>query len=165
MNNKWKMNTVISWAAVLLWMLLIFNLSSQVAEQSDQLSRGLVKIVVEFIDKLLPGYDFDMDMFNHIIRKYAHFFAYLMLGILVVNALRRSGFRGIKVCVLAIGICVLYAVSDEVHQLFVPGRSGQARDVLIDSAGSAVGIGLYLTFGRIKGRVTGRTMKSTHIHI
>lgn len=75
------------------------------------------------------------------IRKTAHFSVYLLLGVLVMNALRRSGVIGLKAVALAIGICVLYAVSDEVHQLFVPGRGGQARDVLIDSAGAILGIG------------------------
>jgi VanZ family protein len=89
-------------------------------------------------------------MFNRILRKNAHYFAYLVLGILVINALRISGVKGWRVCVLALGICVLYAVSDEVHQLFVPGRGGQVRDVLIDSAGATVGLGLYQVFGRIK---------------
>jgi VanZ family protein len=43
--------------------------------------------------------------------------------------------------------CVLYAVSDEVHQLFVPGRGAQVTDVLIDNAGAFVGIGIYEVLG------------------
>ena len=41
----------------------------------------------------------------------------------------------------------LYAASDEIHQLFVPGRSGQLRDVFLDSAGVAAGILLAWAVG------------------
>ena len=49
---------------------------------------------------------------------------------------------------VAVGICVLYAISDEVHQLFVPGRSGQFKDVFLDSGGAIVGAALYRLFVR-----------------
>ena len=45
---------------------------------------------------------------------------------------------------LALIVCVLYAISDEVHQMFVPGRGPGIKDVLIDSAGATVGIGVYM---------------------
>jgi len=125
-------------------MLLIFNLSSQAADQSDKLSTGISEIIVETAEKVTPGYDLDIREFNHLLRKNAHFFAYLILGVLVMNALRHSGVKRLRACVFALVISVLYAVSDEVHQLFVPGRGGQVVDVLIDSAGAAVGIGGYL---------------------
>ena len=132
---------LISWAAVLLWMLVIFSLSSQAADQSAGLSTGIVEIFIDIIEKILPGYDADMISLEHFIRKVAHFCSYLVLGVLVTNALRRSGVEGLKLYAFALGICVLYAISDEVHQLFVPGRSGQAADVFIDSAGALLGIG------------------------
>ena len=43
---------------------------------------------------------------------------------------------------IAFLLAVAYAISDEIHQFFVPGRSCQIKDVLIDSCGAAVGIGL-----------------------
>ncbi|KJS10357.1 MAG: VanZ family protein [Peptococcaceae bacterium BRH_c8a] len=139
----------ISWAAVFLWMALIFNLSAQVAEQSNQLSTGITEVIVKTLAQFAPGADFDIEGFNHIVRKNAHFFAYLMLGILVIYALRKSGVYGYRSVVIALGVCVLYAVSDEVHQLFVPGRGGQVQDVIIDSAGVSVGIGLYWVISRL----------------
>ena len=78
----------------------------------------------------------------------AHFFAYLILGIVVVNGLRSSGVVGFKSIGLAILICVLYAISDGVHQLFVPRRGGKVKDVLIDSAGSISGIVMYKIFNK-----------------
>lgn len=136
---------ILSWTAVILWMALIFNLSSQVAEQSRQLSTGITEFIIQTIEKINPNADFNINSFSHIVRKNAHFFAYLILGVLVLNALRRCGVSGYKSLALALGICILYAISDEVHQLFVPGRGGQVRDVILDSAGAAVGIVPFTT--------------------
>lgn len=148
--DKRKIIVLISWAAVLIWMLLIFNLSSQAASESDQLSTGITEIIVKVIEKIIPKADFNIEDFNHIVRKNAHFIAYLVLGVLVINALKMSGIRGIRAFGLTLGICMLYAVSDEIHQLFVPGRSGEIRDVMIDSSGAAVGIvGYMLTKMRV----------------
>lgn len=129
---------------MVLWMALIFNLSSQVAEQSNKLSTGFTKVVVKALEKVIPKVNFNIRSFNHIVRKNAHFFTYLILGILVLNALQRSGVLGYQSIGLAAAICIFYAISDEVHQIFVPGRGAQVKDVLIDSTGASVGIGLYL---------------------
>lgn len=137
------MYKLMSWVAVFLGMLLIFNLSSQVAEQSNQLSRGLTEFIVKAVEKIIPGAGLDEGNINHALRKSAHFFAYLLLGVLAINALRRSGMHGLRCVILALGICVLYAVTDEVHQLFIPGRGGQLQDVIIDSIGAGAGIGLW----------------------
>ncbi len=140
---------IISWIAVLFWMALIFNMSSQVAEQSDQLSRGITKVIVKTVEKVAPKAEFDMDDFDHIVRKNAHFFTYLVLGVLVINALRRSEVKGGRSLAIALGICVLYAVSDEMHQIFVSGRGPGVKDVVIDSAGAIVGIGVYRVVGKL----------------
>ncbi|WP_018212343.1 VanZ family protein, partial [Desulfitobacterium hafniense] len=98
--------------------------------------------------KAFPGLNVDDIQSNFIVRKSAHFLTYLVLSVLSMNALRRSGIKGMQQIVIAIGICVLYAISDEVHQLYVPGRSGQLKDVLLDSGGTIVGAALYRLFGR-----------------
>lgn len=134
---------LLPWVFVILWMILIFTLSAQPAEQSNGLSKGLTTVIVETIEKMAPGSEFDMGRLNHLLRKNAHFFAYLALGALLMNAIRKGRVKGRGVYLLAFGICVAFAVSDEVHQLFVPGRGGQIKDVLIDSAGALVGIWIY----------------------
>lgn len=144
-----KIIKIISWTAVILWMAFIFNLSSQVAEQSNELSTGITEIIVEAVERVAPQAELDINTLNHIVRKNAHFLSYLVLGIVVLYALRRSGVQGYKSIAIAAVVCILYAVSDEIHQLFVPGREGQIKDVLIDSSGSAAGIVLYLLVSRI----------------
>ncbi len=66
-----------------------------------------------------------------VLRKLAHAVEYAILGALLVRALRRSSWA------LALGVA--YAVSDEIHQSFVPGRQGALLDVLIDSVGVVAG--------------------------
>lgn len=140
------MNKLLPWAAVLFWMMLLFSFSSQVAEESNQLSMGMTEIIVKIVENVVPEVDLDLKSFNNTLRKAVHFLAYLVLGILFCILLRGNGFHGLRCIMLAMVICVLFAVTDELHQLFVPGRGGQVRDVIIDCAGAGLGIGLYWAF-------------------
>ena len=70
-----------------------------------------------------------------VLRKLAHAAEYAILGALLVRATGRAG--------LAFGLGALYALSDEIHQNFVPGRHGAPLDVAIDAVGVAVGIVLW----------------------
>lgn len=147
--NKLKITTTLSWIALLLWLILIFTLSAQPATQSDGLSKKVTKVIIETVDRAVT-LDNDgntiislVERFNNLVRKYAHGGVYFVMGLLVINALRQSGFRGYKKIILSLVFCVFYAVSDEVHQLFVPGRGAEVTDVLIDSAGAFIAIGIY----------------------
>ena len=142
-------NKTFSWIFVFLWMALIFILSHQSAAESSQLSTGLTEVIINTIEKAIPTVDFDIGSLDHVIRKSAHFFAYLIMGILVINALKKSAVCGISSVGISLLICVIYAILDEFHQLFVIGRDGRFKDVLIDSAGSLFGIAIFL-FYRIK---------------
>lgn len=139
-NQDRKLKIIISWALVISWMVVIFMLSSQVAEQSNELSTGITQTVIEIIQKATPFWEIGSEQLNHILRKGAHFTAYMILGMIVMNALNKS--FGIRKRHIFWGcmICVIYAVSDEVHQAFVPGRGPALKDVMIDSAGAFTGI-------------------------
>lgn len=156
---------IIPWAAVLLWMGLIFYLSSQPAVQSDSLSIGILHTIMGVLGRFIPGLAYDTGLLNHILRKATHFSAYLVLGILVLNAIwKMKALWKMKACrfrpsVLALGICVLYAASDEFHQLFVPGRGAQVTDVLIDSAGSLVGLIVFSLLFHRHGNYGNRNLK------
>ncbi|MGV8155183.1 MAG: VanZ family protein [Alkaliphilus sp.] len=121
--------------------------SSQPVNQSNKLSEGVTKVIVDTVERVAPSTDFYLSRLNHIVRKNAHFFAYLVLALLVMNAVRRTGGSDIKLTLL---ICVLYAISDETHQIFVPGRSAQVSDILIDDVRAVVGIVMYLGLSRMK---------------
>lgn len=148
-----KLIRIISWISVLLHLGLIFYFSSKPAVQSKELSGNVTEIVIQTVQRVAPNKvaELDVRILHHLIRKNAHFFSYLVLGILVLNALKRNGVYGFKGIMIAFLICVLYAISDEVHQTFISGRSGEVRDVIIDSAGAAVGILGYLGVSRKSG--------------
>ncbi|UOE96563.1 VanZ family protein [Alkalihalobacillus sp. LMS39] len=137
-----KQNKAVPWLCVILWMALIFYLSHQPATESAELSTGIMQIIKQAVVGVIPQLPFDESVLHFLIRKGAHFFAYMILGILVYHALTKSNIVGVKRFSFTLMICVVYAITDEVHQLFIPGRSGEVTDVLIDSAGALVGIGV-----------------------
>lgn len=137
------MNKFLSYIVVVLWMALIFYFSHQPANESSELSTGITEVIVSAVEKVAPQSDFIVGNLNHLVRKNAHFFIYFVLGMLLIHSLRLNGGSGYKRMGLALSICILYAISDEVHQLFVPGRGAQVSDVFIDSAGGFVGIAVY----------------------
>ncbi|MGI6424217.1 MAG: VanZ family protein [Tepidanaerobacteraceae bacterium] len=136
--------TIIAWIAVLLWMGVIFYFSHQPALESTELSSKVTKIIINTLEKINPNAEIDVKVFSYIVRKAAHFSLYFVLGFLVINGLWKSGIYGSKGIYLGVFISLLYAISDEVHQLYVPGRGGQVQDVILDTVGSVVGILLYV---------------------
>jgi VanZ family protein len=150
---------IISYVLVLLWMGVIFKLSSQGADQSKKLSKGVTSAVVKTAKVVTPKAKLNAGRLNNKLRKYAHFFSFLILGVLVLNALWKSGVSGFRAMLLALLICAVYAAMDELHQLFVPGRGAELLDVLIDSAGAVVGIIIAKTFVVIGGKGLGGSYK------
>src|SRR5699024_4047535 len=140
-----KRNKIFAWIPALGWMILIFYLSHQPATSSSELSAGITAFIINMIEKMIPFIEVEISSFHTFIRKCAHFLAYLILGILVAYAIHVKRFYRF---VFALIICVLYAISDEVHQLFIPGRSGEVGDVLIDSVGSFSGIVIFVLFDK-----------------
>lgn len=132
----------LSWIAVVLWMILIFFFSQQPAHISNDVSTTITEKIVETVQKVAPIEEVQIDKFNHLVRKNAHFFIYFFLGIIVFWALNKTKIRGFHSIWIAFVFCIIYAISDELHQLFIPGRGAQVKDVLIDCAGAASGISI-----------------------
>lgn len=120
----------ISLLLVILWMIFIFVMSSFDATSSSNQSNFIVDIITSIINIK------DTELLSFIIRKLAHFTEYFILGLLVINFIIRYD----KKIIIAILLCIIYATSDEIHQIFVPGRSCQITDIMIDSLGSIMGI-------------------------
>ena len=125
-------------ATSVLWMLVIFVLSNQPAA----ISSGQSGVIVGHLQQAMPGVS--TAILTFLVRKSAHIIAYFILGILMYRALRINirRWRTRTVASFALLSCSLYAVTDEIHQLFIPGRSGELRDVMIDSIAALVGVGL-----------------------
>lgn len=139
--EKMTYKHILRFLPMIVWMAVIFYLSAQPAEQSSELSTGIMHVLLEFTEKTLV---IDDGFFHHIIRKSAHLIAYLLLGILTMFALEHRIKQNMIQILIALLIGVLYAMSDEVHQLFVAGRSGEIADVGIDALGVLIGVLIYI---------------------
>lgn len=138
MNKKVKI--ILSWALVVACMAVIFSLSAQTAGESSEVSGWLI-----FIMKLNVSQDF--------IRTVAHFLEYAGLSVLIFNALYQS--FGYQRPLVAFIISALYAVSDEIHQLFVEGRAFQISDIIVDSLGAASGILVLILLINLVSKIKG----------
>ena len=127
-------STHLHWLAVLCWMALIFALSHEPADGSQARSDVLVNILQTI------GLGGSADLLSTVVRKLAHAVAYAVLGVLLVWALAARRRVTAKLVMYAVAITCLYAISDELHQLFIPGRSAEVRDVAIDTLGGAIGV-------------------------
>lgn len=131
-----RIHPVLRWLLVVAWMVLIFILSHESADGSSARSDMLVGILQTL------GFEGSTDTLSSIIRKTAHVTAYAILGALIVWAFsvhRRVTRRLILLSIIVAGV---YAISDEIHQAFIPGRSAEIRDVLFDTAGAMIGASL-----------------------
>ncbi len=134
---------IIAWTLVVLWMCVIFSFSAQEATVSKKTSgKTLIKIASTLskdFKKLPPKKKAEkVEPYQTAIRKVAHITEYAILGILAYIAFLQH--RKKKLVVSATTLCLLYAISDEIHQLFVKGRACRWYDVLIDTGGALIGI-------------------------
>lgn len=136
---------VIKGLIVVLCMLSIFLFSTDNSRESTSKSNRVILGITNLFHKDLSNKEKEkiIDMFFVPIRKMAHFGIYLVLGISLISFLREFSIPIFKLLLLSIFLAFLYACSDEIHQLFVPGRSGQFSDVLLDTLGASVGIFIY----------------------
>lgn len=131
---------------LLVTLFLIFGFSSQDAEESGGLSSSIAKFILKQInnDKIEDRQPI-LERTESIIRKVAHFSIYTLVGLLLMSFVNTYDLKENKRIMISLCIGALYATSDEIHQLFVPGRSGQITDVILDSMGVLLGILIVLT--------------------
>ena len=124
----------------ILIMAFIFLQSALPADLSKEESNLIVQALIEFLHV-------DAKILSFAVRKCAHFTEYLLLGLSLFATVREydpvrfeRNEQWQRTALLSWGIGALYALTDEVHQAFVPGRSCEIRDMLIDSCGVAAGV-------------------------
>ena len=122
----------------------IFGFSSQDAKESSGLSRQVTNTVtknVKSIQRLEKSQkEIVLSKIEKIVRKIAHFSIYTLVGILLMALFSTYNMKERNRIILSLVIGIIYASSDEIHQRFVSGRSGQITDVMIDSFGVLFGI-------------------------
>lgn len=135
--------------AVISWMIIIFLFSAKPADESEEMSLSVGKLigslfVSDYKERTAEEQREFAEKIDYPVRKSAHASEYAVLGILLMAMFGAYGKKGAGKLVPGQCIGTLYAASDEFHQLFVPGRSGQITDVILDSAGVLAGILIFL---------------------
>ncbi len=131
-------------------MVYIFLMSAQPASISSKSSGRVIekiaKIFIKDFENATPEYKISIIvMYQKLVRKSAHFIIYSCLGFSVCGHLLTYAKPTLLLkSVISFLVCFLYAISDEIHQLFVFGRSGQASDVILDCCGAIFGILIIL---------------------
>lgn len=130
------------------WCIFIFIRSSKPADISNQESLFFVDLFNNFIKSLLTiNYDI---ITQALIRKTAHFTEYLITGFLMFGCVNNSKIT-IKRAFASVALAVFYAVTDEIHQYFVPGRAMRMFDIFIDSMGVITGVFVaYRTWAKLR---------------
>ncbi|MGC3958101.1 MAG: VanZ family protein [Verrucomicrobiota bacterium] len=137
------------WWPVWLWAVVIVSASGD--SNSVQRSSRIIEPLVRWLFPNASAETIHAAVFLG--RKWAHLTEYAIFALLCWWALRASrqpkptGWSR-RIAWLAWGAATCFAVTDEVHQLFVPGRQGSIWDVLIDSTGAAGGLFLLWRLGR-----------------
>lgn len=125
--------------------LAIFAFSNQIATTSDALSRGIsekfLEAFTDFEDLSYNEQLQELAQFNETVRSVAHFGVFLLLGIFTYALLSTTKLK--RPFILALILCVAYAVFDELYQeFFSEGRAFQVEDLAKDWSGSLIGIGI-----------------------
>lgn len=158
-----KKKNIIMVILIILWCFIIFNASSKTSTESNIKSKELIyktsKEIIKITNTLhitkinLNDETFFQKMVNTLnypFRKCAHASVYFILSILFILLLKNLSFPSKKTLLVTIAICFLYSITDEFHQTFVNGRTGQFSDCLIDTLGAMLGSGITLAVEKKK---------------
>ncbi len=153
MKIKTDKSQIIYGILTLAVMVCIFLFSCENADKSSDTSGRFVNLIIsifygDYDEMATAEQEIIRGNISHFIRKTAHFVIYSALGFFAFLTSGQKKFicRG---TLLTVMFCGLYAVTDEIHQYFVPGRACMIRDMLLDTCGSLTGIIFSLVFMKI----------------
>ena len=147
LNSEAKMKKIVRYITIILIIIncvAIYNFSSEKSEQSNKTSGNLINVIIEINPKTknlnIQEKEEIKEKLTKPIRKLAHFTIYASLGTWLY--LCAGTFKGDnkKKMLISLILAFIYACTDEFHQLFIPGRSGQFTDICVDTCGALLGI-------------------------
>ena len=143
---------------------IIFGFSSQNGEQSGGISRKISETILKVSSNYNKLEEEEKEIVLYrtesIIRKIAHFSIYTVVGFLLMGLLSTYKLRDKWRMIITIVIGILYAISDEFHQSFSPGRSPKVTDVYIDTLGIIVGALLVILIRMIYKKIKTKYCKN-----
>lgn len=143
MRNKKRIVFII---LTIIWMVTIFIFSNQNSDTSSDTSGNVIRTVVRlFTNVSQEQEEIIIEQLQHFVRKMAHFSIYALGGIILMNLVKTYTDKCAWLYAWIIG--TVYAITDEIHQYFIPGRSNQISDVVIDSSGVITGVLIVIIVG------------------
>ena len=154
LSKKVYIDRIVSVVLLLTWMVFIFVLSNENAGTSANTSGQIIKKIAQAVDRnfttLPPAQQHSIiENWQSFVRTMAHFTEYIVLGFLAANTVRAFKIKGRLAYGLPVLFGLVYAVSDEIHQIFIPGRSCQFGDIVVDTLGSVIGTFVFLVLAWI----------------
>lgn len=154
-KSKKKAAVIVSWLLVFLWMGFIFFMSAQDSTNSSAYSRPIAESVVKFQVKYHLNQDHGYTALQYLnevestVRKIAHSTIFFILSVLVSMSLLLGDIKRSRVLFISIALSLLYALIDEFHQFFVPGRASEMADIMLDMLGVLLGTVLTLVVASV----------------
>lgn len=127
---------------LVVWMAVIFYLSCEPKNETIATTNTVVEALYSIYKLLISKNPLNIADFSELIfkpvRKLAHFSEFAILGVLMYSVYNDK--QKDKNMLWPLILSALYAISDEIHQYFVPGRACTLIDILIDTCGAFIGI-------------------------
>ena len=143
---------------------IIFGFSSQNGEQSGGISRKVTEVILEASSNYNKLEEEEKEIVLHrtesIIRKIAHFSIYAVVGFLLMGLFSTYKIKDKWRIIITIVIGIFYAISDEFHQSFSPGRTPKVTDVYIDTLGILVGALIVILIRTIYKKIKTKCCKN-----
>ena len=141
---------------LIIWMGVIFGFSSDSGVESKKKSTDVIVKTHEVLTQkelTKEQQNILVEKTVYPVRKFAHFFEYLIFGILVISLVSEYTVLNKKAIIICLIIYLLYPITDEIHQMFSDERTPKILDILVDASGAIIGAHIYLTYRDILRRI------------
>ncbi len=149
-KHKYSLQTIIFHVLAVVWMIMIFCFSAQPGDESADMSGSVSYMIASIASGIFHlGWEETKilevaELMGYPIRKLAHMTEFGILSLLIYGATAeyKALRKGKRRWLTALLMTFLYAGTDEIHQIFVEGRYGCFTDVLIDTSGAVIALGI-----------------------
>lgn len=166
-SEKVKIKRIVLYILLIVVLLSIFMFSGETGTKSNNTSDKFTSSIIDKVSSVTnkdisenKKKDLIINM-RFMIRKTAHFTIYFVLGIIIYLLLKTYNIKNIVL--ISIIICFIFGGLDEIHQIFIPGRSASFYDTLIDTLGSSVSILLLNIYNVIKNKNKNNSSKIVNV--
>jgi len=136
--------------------------SNQSGESSNDISKNILTefaLAVQNITNINLFDYLELNNINYVFRKMMHFTEYMVLTIVLYNFIKVFRLPILVKYIIAFALPAIYAVSDEIHQMYISGRTARIEDIFIDMSGMIVGL-LCVILWKRKKHSKGQVLKN-----